>query len=974
MKGKFINKNDPDAKAFSTKYTRDIYVLKTKIAHVEDKIRITEIDKQKLKKLEKEKITKIEEEKKLIEENIDKCLKELNKKKEKIFNIQKPIVEKFKKNLEKLTKAYEESLNKTNQLLNGDDMLNSKKNELQNEGKKIKEMYDIATGEYNQLKEEAQEKLKEMNKIKEEYPKEYQYFQEKIKYFKKIKDLKEENKNINKQIKDLQKNLSKDAIAKNERNAYQKKLSSEKNRNQNKIEELKSGIALEQLENDLKKHNSDIFSWSYIKEIMIQYYGEKYYNETSNEYIDNLRNIWTNRINYIFNEEYLRTKKAKESRLETILNRLSELELNNKNDSDEAVKLNEESETLKEELNIDENDFNKVYSIFNDVILLLNQINDENKNDIFSNHFIESIININPDYNTMKEYSKKNFDRLINLYISELIEHSKSKKNLIMRNKKCDEFIEEKNNENLQLEDKIKTNNDKLNDLTNKKQENLKEINKIQNLIDIKTTEIKKYLNELCEEKFKNYKEENSETLKNFNKIYGKKILTKANKVQKEKIYEDRINLHLQMKETIENINNYINVYHEKNKELNQKISKFAENYQEVMDQADEVDINEDDNKKLVNKEEEKRIKLKEEMDQKVKEQKIKLKLQKEKLEKQENINYYIENLKKLNLNLNNIEKKKEKAFEQFSLFFEQVQKEQLKLQEQSHQLKLQLLEFKTIEDDNAFGSKVKMNNPEEINNNNINEEEKNNYEDKNLYEDRYEENEEENEIRKLKNNKSKNKLEIPEVIDVFAVESKEINSEIEIPELDMYNQKLKPLFEGTKIYKRFSEKAVKTEYEEYDPIKNKGILPEAYDYCLRKLYVNINEKQFEFFTIDGLPKKEAILPFNHIIGIRYSDNAKKIIKLKEETPQTGTKTDFIGRDNIPFSIMTKKSNWDIVCPEYISYVAIKTMIDTILSQPKPKNKIEIGQIPYVENENDNDNNINYQDEEEEQHYEEYYE
>ena len=835
-------------------------------------------------------------------------------------------------------------------------------------------MYDIATGEYNQLKEEAQEKLKEMNKIKEEYPKEYQYFQEKIKYFKKIKDLKEENKNINKQIKDLQKNLSKDAIAKNERNAYQKKLSSEKNRNQNKIEELKSGIALEQLENDLKKHNSDIFSWSYIKEIMIQYYGEKYYNETSNEYIDNLRNIWTNRINYIFNEEYLRTKKAKESRLETILNRLSELELNNKNDSDEAVKLNEESETLKEELNIDENDFNKVYSIFNDVILLLNQINDENKNDIFSNHFIESIININPDYNTMKEYSKKNFDRLINLYISELIEHSKSKKNLIMRNKKCDEFIEEKNNENLQLEDKIKTNNDKLNELSNKKQENLKEINKIQNLIDIKTTEIKKYLNELCEEKFKNYKEENSETLKNFNKIYGKKILTKANKVQKEKIYEDRINLHLQMKEKIENINNYINVYHEKNKELNQKISKFAENYQEVMDQADEVDINEDDNKKLVNKEEEKRIKLKEEMEQKVKEQKIKLKLQKEKLEKQENINYYIENLKKLNLNLNNIEKKKEKVFEQFSLFFEQVQKEQLKLQEQSHQLKLQLLEFKTIEDDNAFGSKVKMNNPEEINNNNINEEEKNNYEDKNLYEDRYEENEEENEIRKLKNNKSKNKLEIPEVIDVFAVETKEINSEIEIPEIDMYNQKLKPLFEGTKIYKRFSEKAVKTEYEEYDPIKNKGILPEAYDYCLRKLYANINEKQFEFFTIDGLPKKEAILPFNHIIGIRYSDNAKKIIKLKEETPQTGTKTDFIGRDNIPFSIMTKKSNWDIVCPEYISYVAIKTMIDTILSQPKPKNKIEIGQIPYVDNENDNDNNINYQDEEEEQHYEEYYE
>ena len=959
MKGKYVTKRDADSKAFSTKHTRDIYVLKTKIAHVEDKIRITEIDKQKLKKLQKEKITKFEEEKKVVEETIDKTLSELNNKKKKIYNIQKPLVEKFKVNLNKLTKAYEESVELSNQLLNGDNELDSKKNEMKNEAQKIKEMYDSANEEFNQLKEEAQSKLKEMNSVKEEYPKEYQYFQEKTKLFKKIKELKEENKNINKQIKELQKNISNDALIKNEKNVYQKKISTEKNRNQNKIEELKSGVALEQLESDLKKHNSDIFSWSYIKELMIQYYGEKYYDETTDEYIDTLRNMWTNRINYIFNEEYLRTKRAKEARLETLINRLSELEANNKNESEEAIKLNEESETLKEEINIDENDFNKVYSIFNDAILLLNQINEENKNDLFSNHFIESIININPDYSTnMKDYAKKNFDRLINLYINELIEHSKSKKNLIMRNKKCDEFIAEKNNENTLLEDKIKANNNKLTELSNKKEENLKEISKIQNVIDVKTTEMKKYLNELCDEKFKNYEEENADTLKNFSKIYGKKILTKANKVQKEKIYEDRINLHFKMKDTVENIGNYINEYRIKNKELSERIRKLANDYQEIMDKVDEMDLNGDDNKSKANKEEEKRMKLKEEMDQQVKEQTLKLKAQKAKLEKQENIEYYIENLKKLNNELKNIEKKKEKAFEQFALFFQQVQEEQKKLQEQSHQLKLQLLEFKVVEDDNAFGSKVRMNNIEELNNN-LEEEEKNNYE----------ENEEENMRKKeelLRKNQSKNKLSVPDSSDIFAVEVQELNSEIEIPDIDMYNQKLKPLFEGTKVYKRFSEKTVKTEYEEYDPIKNKGILPEAYDYCLRKLYANINEKQFEFFTIEGLPRKEAVLPFSQIHGIRYSDNAKKIIKLKEETPQTGTKTDFIGRDNIPFSIMTKKNNWDIVCPEYISYVAIKTMIETILSQPKQKNQIEVAQASNVDIENNE--NI-YQEEE---HYEEY--
>ena len=961
MKGKYVTKRDADAKAFSTKHTRDIYVLKTKIAHVEDKIRVTEIDKQKLKKLQKEKIAKIENEKRNIEENIDKALTELNKKKEKIYNIQKPIVEKFKLTLKKLTTEYDESMNRSNQLLNGDNELNSKKNNLQNEGQKIKEMYEQATEEFNQLKEEAQGKLKEMNTIKEQYPKEYQYFQEKIKLFKKINDLKEENKNINNKIKELQKNISEDTYAKQEKNSFQKQLSTEKNRNENKIEELKSGIALEQLENDLKKHNSDIFSWSYIKELMIQYYGEKYYNEGSDEYIDNLRNMWTNRINYIFNEEYLRTKRAKEARLETILNRISEIELNNKNENEEAIKLNEESETLKEELTIDENDFNKVYSIFNDAILLLNQINKENKDDLFSNHFVESIININPDYSTtMKEYAKQNFDRLINLYINELIEHSKSKKNLIMRNKKCDEFMEEKNSEALILENQIKSNNDQLNELTNKKEENNKEITKIKNLIDVKTTEMKKYLNEICDEKFKAYKEENSETLKNFNKIYGKKILTKTNKVQKEKIYEDRINQHLQMKETMDGLTNYISQYRAKNKELTEKIEKLSENYQEIMDQVDEMGMNDDDNKELANKEEEKRNKLKQEMDEKVKEQAIKLKAQKAKLEKQENIEYYIETLKKLNNELKTIEKKKEKAFDQFALFFQQVQEEQLKLQEQSHQLKLQLLEFKVIEDENAFSSKVRMN---------IGEEEKVGLEEeKNNYDEKEDEEKKTKRQELLKSKQMKNKLALPDNTDIFGAEADELNQEIEIPDIDMYNEKIKPLFEGTKVYKRFSEKAVKTEYEEYDPIKNKGILPEAYDYCLRKLYANINEKQFEFFTIDGLPKKEAVLPFDQIHGIRYSDNAKKIIKIKEDTPQTGIKTDFIGRDNIPFSIMTKNNNWDIVCPEYTSYVAIKTMIDSILSQPKQKEQIEVR--PYSSGEIEND--ANEQNEQEEEHYEEY--
>ena len=938
MKGNYIIKKDVDAKAFSTKFTRDIYVLKTKIAHIEDKIRITEIDKQKLKKLEKEKLDKIEEEKRLVETEIENSIKEINRKKEKIFNIQKSNLDNFKQELGKLTSAYEESVKKTNGKTNENNKVKSKRQELKNEADKIKNMFDETKEEINKLKEEANDKVKQRDQIKNDFPKEYEYFQEKIKYFNKIDELKEENKKIDKEKKELEKNIATDSQTKKEKIENERKFLIEKNRNEDKIEELKSGIALEQLENDLKKHNSDIFSWSYIKEIMVQYYGEKYYDETNKDYIDNLRDIWTNRINYIFNEEYLRTKRAKESKLETIMNRLSELELNNKMETEEAKQLTEESETLKEELNIDENDFNKVYSIFNDVILLLNQINEENEQKIFSEHFIEQIININPEYNNMKEYAKNNFDRLINLYITELIEHSKSKKNLIMRNKKCDEFLEEKINENKALENQININNNRLDELIEKKKENIKEIGKIQNIIEVKTTEMKKYLNEICEEKFKTYKEENAETLKNFNKIYGKKILTKANKIQKEKIYEDRINEHIKMKDLMENISNYIKTYQNKMKELNEKITSLAEKYQTLMDKVDEIELKEEEEKAKGIKDEEMRLNLKKEMDKKVQEQKLKLKNQKAKLEKQENLDYFIDILKKKNVQLKNISKKKEKVFEQFSVFFQQVQEEQLKLQEQSHQLKLQLLEFKSLEDENAFGSKVKMPNQEDINNN---EEEKNNSEDEEFLKQKEE---------KLNQRKLNNKLEIPQTEDIFGLQSNEYTTDVEVYDIDMFSQNIKPLFEGINVYKRFSEKAVKTEYEEYDPIKNKGILPEAFDYALRKLYANINENQFEFFTIEGLPKKEAILPFEQIIGIKYSDNAKKIIKLKQEKPQTGTKFDFIGKDHIPFSIMTKNNNWDIVCPEYSSYLAIKTMIEYMLSQPKKKNKLEINQNNEEEN------------------------
>ena len=244
MKNIYTSKRDADAKAFSTKDTRDIYVLKTKIAHFEDKIRVAELDKQKLKKLEKEKIGKIEEEKTSIEESIDNVINEINKKKEKIYNIQKQNVDTFRTALGKLTEEYEQLEDK----LGG---FNEELTKLKNEGQKLKAEYDEANNQYAKLKENAEKRIADLNMLKEKYPEEFKYFQEKTKLLNKINELKQENKNIDKERKNLEKNISEDSKVRMTLNTTNQKITSEKDRNSSKIEELKSGIALEQLESDL---------------------------------------------------------------------------------------------------------------------------------------------------------------------------------------------------------------------------------------------------------------------------------------------------------------------------------------------------------------------------------------------------------------------------------------------------------------------------------------------------------------------------------------------------------------------------------------------------------------------------------------------------------------------------------------------------------------------------------------------------
>jgi len=87
----------------------------------------------------------------------------------------------------------------------------------------------------------------------------------------------------------------------------------------------------------------------------------------------------------------------------------------------------------------------------------------------------------------------------------------------------------------------------------------------------------------------------------------------------KEKIYEDRINEHIKMKDLMENIANHLKEFQNKLKELNEKITSLANKYQELMDQVTEMEVADEENMEKGKKEEEMRKKLKDEMEKRKK-------------------------------------------------------------------------------------------------------------------------------------------------------------------------------------------------------------------------------------------------------------------------------------------------------------------------------------------------------------------
>lgn len=902
------------------KFTKEIYDLNIKIDRINDKIKIIDMDKEKLEQLEKEKLAKLQKEKGTVEKTVDKQIKDLNERNQKIFEIQKPKIEKFKKMMAKMVSDFE-ALQSEAEKMEGElgDTLD-RRNLTKAEADKAKLEYDQIKEEQGSLKAKATEILQRMNEMKATFPEDYQYLHEVQQFDRKIENLKQQNIEFNHIIKESNEKIGRDTVNKNEKSSAVNKLNEELRGLQERVEEFKKDKAILYFEENLKAINCDMFLWSYVKEMISQFYDERFYYEDNYKYIDVLRELWTNKINTIFNDEYLSTKRAKESKLDTLKGRLFELEKQEKTGTEEYASIQEQAANLKNELETDEIDFNKVYSLYNDVTLILNQMNKEHKDETFEEHFKNSIRSAIPNYDSMTDENKQNFENVLLMYFDKIVEFAKEKKEIRLKTNEYNEELEMDNKEISELRESIKDCEEKIKESKDGEKANLSEIGTLTKSIDQRTNDMKNILNQQAEKQYQQYLKDNKETLKNFNKIYSKKILEKANKVQKQKIYEDRVAEHLQFKKEFYDNLEFIRHYEIQNKELNEKMVETAHHYKQLQDEVDDID--EGNGKDELKKNLQKRKALKDEMDRLAMENAEKLKIQKEYLEKKYNVEFCIKTLKKLQKDLVNLDKRRAKIMAEFAEYQRQIQEEKLALLELSHKYKMELLRIQKILDGSLEREERER----------IEAQERERQRMKNEAERLEAERKMQEEIRRKE---MRNRLNIEMEENIFEGFNEDFNKELMLPELNRYDYKVKPLIEGCIVYKRFCEtNSVRTEYEEYNPNKKKGVLPEAFDYAKRKLFINLRLGRFDFYTAEkSIPRLESQLAFKEIHGIKYSDNAKKIIKKKETDLMTGKCEDYVLKDFIPFTIMTKDNNWDIVCPDYTSYVAVKTIVDSVLEK-----------------------------------------
>ena len=910
-----INRTKSNKSAMSIKR---VDTISKRLDNVESMLKIEKKNKRLLQSKYDKKMQEIEIQKENLEKELNEMVKHLNEEEKKIYEIQKNNLDRFKVEILKYENIYHELESKSESISSQLNQSESVENMLYNQTFMIKEDFLSYNHELVLLREKVKVHLENLKKIENSYPKEFKFMQEDFQLETEMKTMNAELKKNNKNIKNIKGLIQKHSLAREQLLKQIAVLESEEEENEQILNGIKADDTLEKLENHITKNISEILIWDSLKDIIRDYFLDK--NEIGNNLGDNLvKNLEISLEKA--KSELLLLKKEKILEKNQIYEKIEKLKsLNSKVNYNEILYLQDKLEKTIETLTNLESNSKALKDLFSKYIVMIKNKQTNAAN--FENRFKMEIISLITKNAKLSGDEANSILNLIGIFFKEMEKKNGKLKQIQTKRNKINEQIIRLNSEIDLLNEKIVNNEKEISNMVSENQKIESSIKNVKDLIGTRNKNLRTNLELLGEAQFQIYLDNNEEILKNMKKIYGTKILNKVFKVQKEKFLENVIIDHSYKKSKVTEYIFFITQYEDNVKYYKKEIESLELIYQTLLQKYEScLDF-------ISKKTKEKNIledsshDLKEKMEIILEDQLKELQIEKSKLQLKYNVFFYVERIKDIKAQLEELTNKKAVLIDDFDNFNKEYN-------EREHKL-----EFDHIDIQNSIHSLI---NPEEHKQPSFLNKQKQDSLTKRSSANNSQINSYSGPIMSIDETIRRSLVDFNKNGYDFENESKKCSQNEKNQETpDNLTQKLRPLICGLTLYKKFDNNLVSSRRKDFNPLNPGCNNPEECGYGKRLFKFNTKEECIEVKTLNKVNSKHCELKFSiyELKGLFLSSQGKKIIKAKESNSSNPSKqTELLCRnDYINFTLALVDSKIDLIAPNYLTYTSFECAIREIVN------------------------------------------
>ena len=887
--------------------------MSKRLDNVESMLQIEKKNKKLFQAKFDKKLQDIDMTKEGLEKELNETIKTLNDEENKIYEIQKANLDKFKAEILKYENIYHEIGAKAEAIASQLSQSENVENMLYNQTSMIREDFLSYSNELVLLRDKVKVYLENLKQIENSYPKEFKSMQEEFQLETDMKTMANQLKSNIKSIKDIQNEIIKSCSLREGLLKQIVVLESEDEENIKMLNNLNADDTLEKLENHITKNISDIIIWENLKDIIHDYFTEK--KEIGNkDFSERLSKSLEKNLDRA-KSELLQIKKEKIAEKNSLYEQIEKLKNSNnkkENTYNEIAYLQDQLEKIISILTNIDNDSKDLNNLFTKYIVLIK--NKTTDAEDFERRFKMEIISLMTRESKLSNEEIEDVMNLIEIFFKEMEKKNAQLKELQSKINKTNDQVTQLNTEIDLINEKIGNNEKTIKNLKNENLQLEKNIKNVKELISIRNKNLKTNLESLGDAQFQVYLDNNEEVLKNMKKIYGTKILNKVFKVQKEKFLENVIVDHSIKKSKVTEYISFITQYEDnvnfykkeiENLELNYQtlIQKYESCLQFISTKTKEKNVLDESNKDLKDK-----------MQIILEDQVKDIEIEKNKLQIKHNVFFYIEKIKDLKKQIEELTARRAALIEDF----ERVQKE---YNEREHKL-----EYDHIDIQNSIHSII---NPEDPRPSVLRQ----------------------RDSTKRSSNSQINSYTGPimsidetirrSLID-FTKKGYDFEAEKEMSQVgkaetpDNLTQKLKPLICGLTLYKKFDNNLVSSRRKEFDPFKAGNAQPEEYGYGKRLFRFNTKDEVIEVKCLNRTSGNHCEMRFSiyELKGIFLTSQGKQIVKAKEGNSSNPTKqTELLCKnDFITFTLALLDSKYDLIAPNYLTFTAFECAIREIIT------------------------------------------